>query len=297
MQARNVEGYAGTPPTFEWPNGCKLALSIVLNDEEGSEREFAIDGRSEGLGEIPYDFPPDKPDLCVESTYEYGGRAGVWRLLSLFDEYRAPATMFACAIALERKPAVAAAIVKAGHEVCSHGWRWEEVWRLGREEERNHIRWAVELITKCTGERPVGWYCRYGPSAFTRELLVEEGGFLYDSDSYADDLPYFVEVGGQKHLVVPYSLLYNDIRFAVGSGYGAPSDFVELCVRGMRELLREGRRGHPKMLSIGLHERWAGQAGRASAVREVIEAALAEEDVWIATRRDIARFWFDHFGE
>lgn len=296
MRTRDFEGYSGRPPRVEWPNGGKLALSLVINDEEGSEREMAADGVNEGLGEIPYVFPPDKTDLCVESTYEYGGRAGVWRLLNMFSEYDVHSTIFAAAVALEKKPDVTAAIVRGGHEVCSHGLRWEEVWELTREEEREHIGRAIELITRCTGERPVGWYCRYGPSVVTRELLVEEGGFLYDSDSYADDLPYYVEVSGQQHLVVPYSMLYNDIRFATGTGYGSPGDFVELCTRAFRELLREGRRGHAKMMSIGMHTRWAGQAGRASAVREIIEAALAESDVWVATRRQIAEFWKDNFG-
>jgi peptidoglycan/xylan/chitin deacetylase (PgdA/CDA1 family) len=292
---RDVEGYAGKPPVFEWPGGAALALSLVINDEEGSERDFATDGVNEGLGEIPYAFPANVADLCVESTYEYGGRAGIWRLLGILDDYQVPATMFAAAVALQRKPAVTAAIKAAGHEVCSHGWRWEEVWALEREEEREHIVRAVDLIRDCVGERPVGWYCRYGPSEATRELLVEEGGFLYDSDSYADDLPYFVDVKGTRHLVVPYSMLYNDIRFALGAGYGSPGDFAELCTRAIRELLREGRGGHPKMMSIGLHARWVGQAGRASALREIIEMALAEGDVWITTRREIAQWWTAKF--
>jgi peptidoglycan/xylan/chitin deacetylase (PgdA/CDA1 family) len=289
---RDLVGYGSAPPVVQWPGGAKIAVNIAVNAEEGSEISFASgDGRNEGLGEIPYGMSAEYRDLCVESIYEYGARAGIWRLLRLFEEYRLRTTFFAAAVALERNREVAEWIGRGGHEVCSHGWRWEEPWLLSRDEEREHIQAAVASFEHTVGARPVGWYCRYGPSVHTRELLVEEGGFVYDSDSYADDLPYYVSVGGARQLVVPYTMVYNDVKFAMPPGMSSPTDFFDVCRRGLDELLREGRGGHPKMMSIGLHPRWVGQAGRTSALREFIEHALGESDVWFTTREEIARFW------
>src|SRR5580700_6780031 len=169
---------------------------------------------------------PSYRDLCAESVFEYGSRAGIWRIERLLSEYKLPATIYACAVALERNSEVAAWIREAGHEPCSHGWRWEEVWRLSREEEAEHIRLAIESIRETTGERPLGWYCRYGPSVHTRQLVVEEGGFLYDCDAYNDELPYWTKVSGKKHLVVPYSMINNDSRIASGQ-LGTPDSFEE----------------------------------------------------------------------
>lgn len=295
---RDLTGYGRRQPQVRWPDGARVAITIVVNNEEGSEYSHpAGDGRHEGLSELSYEIPPQYRDLCVESVYEYGGRAGIWRLLSLFDEYDVKTTFFTAAVALERNPEVAAWVRESGHEPCSHGWRWEEVWLLDRDEERDHIRWAVESISETCGERPLGWYCRYGPSVHTRELLVEEGGFLYDSDAYNDDLPFFTDVNGTRHLIVPYSLTYNDVHYVVPQGYGSPSDFVDTCRRGVEELRREADRGFPKMLSIGLHPRLAGQAGRTNGLREFLEWALAGGDVWFARRVDIARWWLAHHEE
>lgn len=292
---RDYVGYGSHVPRVRWPNDAALAVSLVVNYEEGSEYSLpAGDGRNEGLGEIAYDMGNEHRDLCVESVYEYGSRVGIWRLLRLFEEYGVTSTFFACAVALERNPAVAQAMRAGGHEPCSHGWRWEEHWRLSRDEERDHIRAAVELFEEVCGERPVGWYCRYGPSVNTRELVVEEGGFLYDSDAYNDDLPYFVDVHGTRHLVVPYSMTNNDVRFAASPGYGAPEDFTKLCNLAIDELRREGQAGYPKMMSIGLHPRMIGQPARMGALRGVIEHALGTGDVWFATRRQIAQWWLDH---
>lgn len=291
---RDVVGYGSTPPVVQWPGGAKIAINIVVNAEEGSEISYASgDGRNEGLGEIPYNMPAEYRDLCVESVYEYGGRAGIWRLIRLFEEYGVKSTFFAAAVALERNPEIAEWIGRGQHEVCSHGWRWEEPWLLSREDEREHINAAIESFERTVGKRPVGWYCRYGPSVNTRELLVEEGGFVYDSDSYADDVPYYVSVGDSRHLVVPYTMVYNDVKFALPPGMSSPTDFFDVCRRGFDELLREGRAGYPKMMSIGLHPRFAGQAGRASALREFIEHALGQPDVWFATREEIARLWLE----
>jgi peptidoglycan/xylan/chitin deacetylase (PgdA/CDA1 family) len=292
---RDFVGYGASPPQVRWPNDARLALNIVVNYEEGAEYSIPDgDDRNEtGLAETNDALEPQFRDLRVESVYEYGSRAGVWRLLRLFEDSDVPVTFFACAVAIERNLAVGQAIREAGHEVCSHGWRWSEPWLLEREEERKEIRQAVASLERTCGERPAGWYCRYGPSVNTRELLVEEGGFLYDSDAYNDDLPYFVDVQGQLHLVVPYTLTYNDIKFVLPQGFGSPSDFFDYCRRALDELHREGEAGRPKMMSIGLHARLAGQPGRVSALRELLEYAQAKGGVWLARRADIARWWLD----
>ena len=295
---RDFVGYGPTPPRVIWPNQASLALSIVVNYEEGSEYSKQLgDTRQEGMTEVAYTMAEQYRDLGAESMYEYGSRAGVWRLLRLFDDYGVKVTFYAAAIALEQNPGVGKWIAKAGHEPCSHGWRWEEVWLLDREEERRRIKLMIDSFVKTCGRRPVGCYHRYAPSIHTRELLVEEGGFVYDSDSYNDDLPYFVEVLGKRHLVVPYSLVYNDSRFIFPQGFSSPANFVEQVKRAIEEYRREGRAGHPKMMSIGVHARFFGQAGRTSGLREVIEHCLELGDVWIATREEIARWWIEHHTE
>src|SRR5262249_18686600 len=277
---------------------ARVAISIVLNYEEGSEYSHANgDGRNDGLTEVIYAMDPKYRDLCAESVFEYGSGAGVWRLGRPLTGLKIPIDCVADAVALERNREVGAWIKEAGHEPCSHGWRWEEVWLLSRSEEMDHIRRAIDSIKETCGVRPAGWYCRYGPSVNTRELLVEEGGFVYDADAYNDDLPYFVDVGGRQHLVVPYSFTYNDVRYVLPQGYGAPGGFFDLCGRGVDELRREGMAGYPKMMSVGLHPRWVGQAGRTSALREFIEYALGLGDVWFARRIDIANWWLDHYQE
>jgi peptidoglycan/xylan/chitin deacetylase (PgdA/CDA1 family) len=295
---RHFPGYGRRQPKVVWPNGAKVAVNLVVNYEEGSEySKPAGDGRNEGLAEIPYLMDPQYRDLCAESVYEYGSRAGIWRLMRLFDEYDVKVTFYACAVALERNPEVGQWVQEAGHEPCSHGWRWSEHWLFDREQEREHMQWAIESIERTCGERPLGWYCRYGPSVNTRELVVEEGGFVYDADAYNDDLPYFTEVKGQRHLVVPYTLTYNDGRYVLAQGYSGPSDFFDICRRGLDEYRREGEAGYPKMMSIGLHPRWVGQAARTNALREFIEYAQEQGDVWFARRIDIARWWLEHHEE
>ena len=294
---RDFVGHGRRPPQVEWPNGAKVAVNLVVNYEEGSEySKPAGDGRNEGLAEIQYVMDPDYRDLCAESVYEYGSRAGIWRIMRLFDEFDVKVTFFACAVALERNPGVGEWIQEAGHEPCSHGWRWSEHWLFDRDEERRRMQAAIESIEKTCGERPLGWYCRYGPSVNTRELVVEEGGFLYDADAYNDDLPYFTEVKGTRHLVVPYTLAYNDVHFVLPQGHGSPGDFFETCRRALDEYRREAEAGCPKMMSVGLHPRWIGQAARTSGLRDFIEYALGTGDVWFARRVDIARLWLDQFG-
>ncbi len=290
--AREYVGYGANPPSVRWPDGARLALSLVLNYEEGSERTFPTDGENETLGELSRDVGGDHRDLATESVYEYGSRAGVYRLLRLFDRYQVRCTCFAAAVALERNPEVAAWLRESGHEPCAHGWRWSEDWRLGYDEQKERIRLAVSSIERTCGQRPVGWYSRWMPTVHTRQLLVDEGGFLYDSDAYNDDLPYYAEVQGKRHLVIPYTLTYNDSRF-VNGGVGGPGDFLDYCVRAI-DYLRDESDLAPRMLSIGLHARLAGQAGRASAIRDLLEHVFEKGDVWVATRRQIAEWWLEH---
>jgi len=233
-------------------------------------------------------MPSEYRDLAAESVYEYGARAGNWRLMRLFDEFGVKTTYFACAAALERNPEVGEWIRESGHEPCSHGWRWEEHWLLDRETERQHIAWAVELIEKTCGVRPLGWYCRYGPSVNTRELLVEEGGFLYDSDAYNDELPYWKTVKGKTHLIVPYSLTNNDGKYAGWTGtseqwFGFIRDAFDM-------LLREGAR-QPKMMSVGMHMRLVGHPARAVGLERLLDYMTKQPGVWITRRLDIARHW------
>lgn len=283
---RQLVGYGANPPIIQWPDGARLAVSICLNVEEGSERSHAFgDGMNEPNPEYNKVFPGHVRDLATESLFEYGSRVGVHRILDLFSELNIRCTAFACAVALAVNPDVGKRLVDDGHEICSHGLRWTELWTLSREEERQHIRDAVDLFEQVTGVTPTGWYSRYGPSINTRELLVEEG-FDYDSDAYNDDLPYWVDVGSRDHLVVPYSMMYNDGQF--GGRVGGSEEFLRYLVRGFDYLWDEAARV-PRMMSIGLHPRLIGQAARTSVLREFLVHALGRGEVWFARRDEIAR--------
>lgn len=284
-------GYGPRIPSVTWPNDAYVALNFVINYEEGAEYTWSEDnGRGELLGEFPSSVPRGQRDLRTESIFEYGSRAGIWRLLRLFDRYGVKVTVFASAMALERNPQVGTWIASSGHEPCGHGWRWSEHWHFDRAEEKRRILAAVDAIERICGQRPRGWNCRNSATVHTRELLVEVGGFVYDSDAYNDDLPYFVSVSGQRHLVIPYSMTYNDIRYAQTPGYSSPRDFYESCRLGLDYLLMEGAE-RPSMMSIGLHPRWAGQAARTAALRDFVEYALGRKRVWVTRRIDIAEHW------
>jgi peptidoglycan/xylan/chitin deacetylase (PgdA/CDA1 family) len=288
-------GYGRRVPKVRWPNNARIAISLCFNIEEGSERSFAYgDGVNEPRGEQIRTFGPGIRDLATESVFEYGSRAGVFRIFRLLDHYNLKCTAFAAAVALAVNRDAADWLMESGHEVCSHGWRWSEQWTMSREEERERIYWAIELFEKVYGTRPVGWYSRWGPSINTRELLVE-AGFLYDSDAYNDDLPYYVEVKGKNHLVIPYSFTHNDGRFVSGQ-YSSPTDFFDYLRRAFDYLWEEGET-HPRMMSIGLHPRWVGQPARTSALRDFLKYALGREKVWFARRVDIAHWWNDHHLE
>jgi peptidoglycan/xylan/chitin deacetylase (PgdA/CDA1 family) len=296
---RDYVGYGRRRPRVVWPNHAKVAVNFVINYEEGSEYSYSAgDNRNVGWFEVYARDGMKQRDLYQESVFEYGSRAGIWRLLRIFDDYSVPITFFACAVALERNPEVGAWIKESKHEACSHGWRLAEQWTLTPEQEREQMQWAIEMIKEQCGVRPYGWYSGMQPSLHTRELLVEEGGFVYDSDSYSDDLPYFVELHEKQHLVVPYSsLVYNDARFIATQGFSTGADFFDICRRALDEYHREGAAGMPSIMSIGLHGRWSGHAGRASALREFIEYAQKKGDVWFARRIDIARHWLAHHTE
>jgi len=289
---RDLIGYGRRPPHPRWPGDARLALQFVLNYEEGGERSILHgDPASETfLSEIVgAEAFAGMRHLSMESVYEYGSRAGFWRLMRIFEERRVPVTVFGVAMALERNPEAVAAMVAAGHEIASHGWRWISYQFVDEATERDHIRRAVNTITRLTGQAPLGWYTgRDSPN--TRRLIVEHGGFLYDADSYADDLPYWVEVEGRSHLVVPYTLDANDMRFATLAGFG-PGDQFLTYLRDSFDLLYAEGESAPKMMSVGLHSRLAGRPGRAAAVARFLDHVLKHERVWICRRVDIARHW------
>lgn len=284
---RDLIGYGEHPPRVKWEGDARVAVQVVVNYEEGSERTFAMgDGVNDVLGEYPLALSPRR-DLRLESEYEYGPRAGIWRLFRIFEAAGIPVTFFAAAVALERNPAVGEKIAKRGDETVAHGYRWIDSAGFTEEEERESIRRAVESIARTTGKRPVGWLSR-GATPKTRELLVEEGGFEYDCEAWNDDLPFWTRVNGTPHLVMPYSGVFNDMRFVyVGPGYGNPGDFFEYLKWGLDRLRNDGD-DVSRMMSVGLHPRTVGNPARADAVARFIAYAQECGDVWIARRCDIA---------
>ncbi len=292
---RDLVGYGPEVPPVNWPGGARLALQFVLNYEEGGENCILHgDSTSEAfLSEIVgAQAWPGQRHMSMESIYEYGSRVGVWRLLDLFERKSVPITLFGVAMALERNPQVAEAVMKAGHEICSHGYRWIDYRDVPDEIEREHLHKAIEIIQRLTGERPLGWYTGR-TSENTRRLVVEEGGFLYDADDYNDDLPFWTQVQGTDHLVVPYTLDANDMRFATPQGFNSGEQFLGYLRDAFDTLYEEGART-PRMMSVGLHCRLAGRPGRIRAVEQFIDHALGHEGVWFCRRIDIARHWCTH---
>ena len=290
---RDFVGYGRRPPKVAWPHEARVVISMVVNYEEGAERGILDgDGNSEG-GDFRYPMPAGVRDLMAESTMEYGSRVGVWRLLDIFDKHDIRTTFFACGLALERNPSLGPALAELQHEPCSHGYRWGEHFLMTEDEERQEIRLAIAAIQRCVGERPVGWYCRYASSERTRRLLAEQGGFLYDSDAYNDDLPYYVPVLGRPWLVVPYAADANDGRYVSAPGWSNSDQFYDYLVASFDQLYDEGIT-RPAMLSVGLHCRLSGRPGRARAIDRFLAYAKARGGVWFARRDEIARFWWDN---
>jgi putative urate catabolism protein len=286
---RDLVGYGERPPDPRWPEGARLALSFVLNYEEGGEASVLEgDPAAEAYLHEVVGAPPavGRRDLNVESMFEYGSRAGFWRVHRIFTRHGLPLTVYAVGQALERNPAAARAMVAAGWEVASHGWRWIDYAAFDDVEERAHIRRAIEAIERLCGRRPVGWYTGR-VSENTRRLVVEEGGFLYDSDSYADELPYWLDVGGRDHLVIPYTLDANDFKFLLPNGFVTANDFYEYLVDSFEQLWEEGGR----MMSVGLHCRIVGRPGRARALDRFLAHVRERGAVWVATRAEIAQHW------
>ncbi len=294
MLERDLVGYGRNVPRIQWPGDARIAVSLVVNYEEGAEYSILDgDAHHETNGEVPSPVPSQQRDLLNESFFEYGSRVGVWRLLDLMDKYQVASTFFCCALALERNPEVAKEIVARGHEVCGHGYRWEEYHLMDPASEREAIQKTVASLKRTTGARPVGWFTRYGPSENTRQLVVEEGGFIYDSSSMSDDLPYYISVNNKPWLVVPYSMETNDARFWRG-GLVSVSDFYEYLKDTFDCLYEEGQ-SHPKMMSVGLHCRIAGRPARSKAVERFLQYAKGFPGVWFPRRVDIARWWLEHY--
>jgi peptidoglycan/xylan/chitin deacetylase (PgdA/CDA1 family) len=284
---RELVGYGEHPPKVRWENDAKVAVQIVVNYEEGSEKTFAM---GDGVNDIFYELPfaiEGQRDLAVESMYEYGSRAGIWRMFRVFDQAGVPVTFFGVAVALERNPDVAEKLVARGDEVVGHGYRWSNHFEMTRDDEREAIRLAIESIEQTTGSRPLGWYCRE-MSTNTRELVVEEGGFLYDADSYNDDLPYWTRILGRPHLVVPYTLVVNDARYIIGTGFGSPDHFFETAKAHLDRLRNDGD-DISRMMSLGLHPRITGNPARSDGLARFIEYAQSLDDVLFARRIEIAR--------
>jgi peptidoglycan/xylan/chitin deacetylase (PgdA/CDA1 family) len=291
--SRDFIGYGLNPPKVRWPNGARLALTFAVNYEAGGERSIAFgDQGPETFGEFPAYGTPPKRDLTIESIFEYETRVAIWRLLRIFDKYDIKTTFFAAARTLETNPEAAKEIVKRGHEICSHGYRWIEHFTLSPEEEREVIRKAIAVIEKTTGQRPVGWYCRE-PGVNTIELLAEEGGFLYGSDVYNDDLPYYVKVKDRNFLLIPYTPDVNDFHY-FSNRFGNSEEFYEYLKDSFDVMYKEGLQ-NPKIMNVGIHVRISGRPGRTVALERFFKYVKAKRRVWVARRIDIARWWQEHY--
>lgn len=292
---RDLEGYGATPPHPKWPGRARLAVSFVVNVEEGAELSIGDgDERNEFVHEIVENVP-ERPDLCMESHFAYGTRAGYWRIVGLLERYGVRATFSCCARALERSPWLARDIVARGHEISAHSYRWEQHHSMEEEEERAVIARTVDTIQAACGKRPLGWHTRSSSSVNTRRLLVEEGGFLYDSDAYDDDLPRMEAVNGVPHVVLPYAFDTNDMRFTNSGNFIFPEDFARYCMGAFDQLYAEGET-LPRMLSIGLHLRIIGRPGRVAGLESLLRQMTAYQDIWIARRSDIAHHWRRRMG-
>ena len=288
---RDLIGYGPIPPHADWPGGARIAVQVVLNYEEGAENTVLHgDPASETFlsDMISPAAVEGARNMSRESLYEYGSRAGVWRLLRLFKRYDLPLTVFGVASAMARNPVAVEAFLQAGHEIASHGYRWINYQAVPEAVEREHMARAIELHTRLTGERPLGWYTgRTSPN--TRRLAAAEGGFLYDADDYSDDLPFWSTQTATPHLIVPYTLEANDMRFS-GTGLNTGDQFASYLRDAFDVLYAEGGE-RPRMMSIGLHCRLAGRPGKMAGLERFLKHALSHQDVWFARRIDIARHW------
>jgi peptidoglycan/xylan/chitin deacetylase (PgdA/CDA1 family) len=296
--ARDFVGYGPEPPDFAWPGGARVAVNVVVNYEEGGEYALSEDGLNDSWGEYSFQYGPDLRDLGTETHMEYGSRVGIWRICRLIDRYQIPVTFAACALAVERNPPFARWLRARDHDILAHGYHWSgpDVVRMSRDEERAEIRRAVESLERTTGQRARGWMTRSFATVHTRELLAEDGGFWYDSDAASDEIPYYVSTLGAPFLVIPYTKVTNDVRYLIAPTYASPRHFFEGLRLAIDYLLEEAEQGcGVRLMSVGVHSRWSGQPGRASALRDFIEYAQGKPGVTFMRRIDVARFWTTTF--
>ncbi len=297
MITRDLVGYGEHPPNPAWPHGASIAVNFNLNIEGGGEASLVYgDNTSEGmLNDIGVDARIGVRVPLVESAFEYGSRRGVWRLLDIFRNFSVRISILAVARALEQNLELTRALIERGHEIVSHGYRWIDYCTVPEHIERDHIQRATEILTRLTGSQPRGWMTgRPGPN--TRKLLVDAGGYIYDRDSLADELPYWLTVAGKPHLVIPYSYETNDNRFNENSGFSTGEQFFTYVRDAFDVLLEEGRAGSPKLLSIGLHDRLIGRPGRSAGLVSLLKYMKGFDDIWFCTGADIARHWNINFA-
>ena len=290
-------GYGSKDLKVKWPNNARLAVQIVLNYEEGAEN-CVLNGDKNSeifLSEIIGAKPIKGRNINMESLYEYGSRAGFWRLHKLFQTKKIPITVFGVGMALEKNPDICNAIKDAGYEVASHGWRWIDYQNIKKSEEKKHMKLAIQTHKRIFGDRPSGWYTgRCSPN--TRDLVMEDGGFLYDSDSYSDDLPYWETRGKKKQLIIPYTLDNNDMRFATNQGFNTGNHFFTYLKDSFDALYEEGKT-NPKMMSVGLHCRIVGKPGRIQALKKFLNYIKKHKNVWVCKRVDIAKHWIKNYSK
>ena len=293
---RDMVGYGYNDFKVVWPNNARLAVQIVLNYEEGAEN-CVLNGDKQSevfLSEIIGAQPIKGRHINMESLYEYGSRRGFWRIHKLFQENKIPITIFGVGMALEKNPEICKAIKNSDYEVASHGWRWIDYQNIKKSEEKKHMKLAIQAHKKIFGERPQGWYTgRCSPN--TRDLVFEDGGFLYDSDSYSDDLPYWEVRNKKKQLIIPYTLDNNDMRFATNQGFNTGDHFFTYLKDSFDALYEEGKT-NPKMMSVGLHCRLIGKPGRIQSLKKFLDYITKHEDVWICKRIDIAKHWIKNYS-
>jgi allantoinase len=293
---RNMIGYGAKGKSISWPNNARLALQIVLNYEEGGENcVLNGDKYSETfLSEIIGAKAIKGRHISMESIYEYGSRAGFWRLHKLFKDKNIPVTIFGVGLALEQNPEVCEAIKNGNYEVAAHGYRWIDYQDVKKSVEKKHMQQAIRTIKKIFGSRPFGWYTgRCSPN--TRDLVFDEGGFLYDSDSYSDDLPYWEKRGNKRQLIIPYTLDNNDMRFATNQGFNTGDHFYNYLKDSFDALYEEGKTS-PKMMSVGLHCRLIGRPGRIQSLKKFLDYVLKFNDIWVCKRIDIAKHWIKNYS-
>ena len=293
---RDMVGYGSKDKKIKWPNNARIAVQIVLNYEEGAEN-CVLNGDKNSevfLSEIIGAQPIKGRHINMESLYEYGSRRGFWRLHKIFKEKKIPVTIFGVGMALAKNPQICKALMSSDYEVASHGWRWIDYQNIKKSEEKKHMKMAIKNNQKIFGERPLGWYTgRCSPN--TRDLVFEDGGFLYDSDSYSDDLPYWEVRNKKKQLIIPYTLDNNDMRFATNQGFNTGDHFYSYLKDSFDALYEEGKT-HPKMMSVGLHCRIIGKPGRIQALKKFLSYIKKHKNVWICKRIDIAKHWIKNYS-